>query len=331
MKSLKIIAFWPVIFVAPTALNAQESCNLPDTRMFNARSGDVELHASVAEEHPAFLYTTKMGVNTDGTAKSYHPDDPMAESIAYNNIGNAIKRAWNAEGNRINCDYDPDRKRYDARLRKGACYMEYIHAFEGARDYNYDPRKYPKVEFGDILSKNDRLGWRAPCTNQSKEAKGFFISQTALAMDKLADDCDPDKWVDSMTVNGVVYPEGANLAAQGVVTDIGDLVVLHDRETDHLSYAVHGDIGPEDDIGEGTIALAAELGGNPVDPDATYSSIKRLQRPAVDYLVFPADDVVREYGPKHRVGQADIESFGREVFESWGGIERLRACIAEFG
>ena len=269
----------------------------------------------------SLYYKTDMDVNTDGAARSYHPNDPRGKSIAYNNMGNAITKAWSQSGKRITCD------KGKATLRRGRCFDEYISAFEGARDNNYHPDKFPRIETKYIIpwSHDERLGWPVPCTIKTGANKGFFVSQTSLWLQK-GDKCEPSNYVDSLSINAVVYPKGVKWSSRGVYTDKGDLVVTRNTETGIIAFALHGDAGPSNKIGEGTIALTAELLGKTVPSDATYSEIRKLAVPNVEYLIFPANDVEKYYRNKGGVTQSRINEYGAKVFADWGGIERLDTC-----
>lgn len=286
--------------------------SLSDTKVYSATSGVSSL-----------FYKSNMDVNTDGAARSYHPDDPRGESLAYNNMGNAITKAWNHRGRKITCDSG------NASNRIGSCFNEYISAFIGARDSNYHPGVFPRIETKYIIpwSYDEQLGWSVPCTIKSGPNKGFFVSQTSLRL-KHGDQCDPSLYVDGLNINAVVYPSHAGWSSMGVITDQGDLVVTRNSDTGVIAFALHGDAGPSNKIGEGSIALAAELLGQAVPENAVYSQISKLALPNVEYLVFPAHDVERYFRNTGGVTQSRINEYGTKVFAEWGGIERLDQCAA---
>ncbi|WP_175651822.1 glycoside hydrolase family 75 protein [Pseudomonas sp. Marseille-P9899] len=278
---------------------------------------------SASKGTPSLYYRTKMNVNTDGASRSYHPDDPNGSNIAYNNMANAITAAWNASGQRITCDGGK------AENRKGKCYAEFIQSFEGARDVDYNPGKYPRVETGSIIPwlKTGSIDWPRPCQIAEGTNKGFFVSQTSLRL-SAGSTCDPSIYVDSLSINAVVHPRLTKWSSQGIVTDGGDLVVLRNRNNGKIAYAIHGDRGPEGKLGEGSIALTSNLSGTPVLSTDSYKEIKKLSLASVDYLVFPASDVVRHFGKTETITQDKIDQYGTEIFEQWGGVARLNACAS---
>ncbi|WP_297587595.1 hypothetical protein [Roseibium sp.] len=127
-----------LVMVVTPAMSVE--CGPTKSEVFKHSEGETKLMASKRGEHPTVFYRSDLDVNTDGTSRSYHPDDPRGERIALNNMGNAISEAWNADGDKVTCDGG------DARNRQGNCFDEFILAFEGARDVKYHPQKFPKFK-----------------------------------------------------------------------------------------------------------------------------------------------------------------------------------------
>jgi hypothetical protein len=263
----------------------------------------------------ALYYRAKLDVNTDGASRSYHPDDPKGESLALNNIANAITRIYNAKGKNIDCS-----------PRQNACYVRYIKTFEAARDAKYNPVGHPRIKTDSIIpwQLDPTLGRKAPCRISSGPNKGYFVSETALSVDPDKDDCDQGKYLDSLIFKAVVIPGSVHWKAQGTTIGIGDLVVVRDMTSGTIFYAINGDSGPATSIGEGSVALAAALGGKTLTGHENYHEIKALARSDVQYLTFPKDDIRRVVGMKFT--QADIDTAGADLFRRWGGVERLKAC-----
>jgi len=265
----------------------------------------------------SLYFRADMDVNTDGSPRSYHPDDPRGERLAFNNIANGIGRIRDALGVDITCS-----------PRRGACFTRFITTFEASRDAGYDPVGHPRFTTPGIIpwKFNPALGRSAPCTIASGPFKGYFVSQTALAADPSRDACDQARYLDSQAFNANVLPGGAVWKSQGVATDGGDLVVAHDLETGRTAFAINGDAGPAASIGEGSIALTAALKGVTLTGDEPYAQIRALARPRVQYVIFPRDDIRRLAGPTFT--QADIDRHGAALFTRWGGPARLAACAS---
>lgn len=285
-----------------------------------ARHGDparTPVFASTSGEK-AIFFASDLDVNTDGAARSYHPQDPRGRSLALNNMGNAITRIFDAEGRDITCS-----------PRRGACFTRFMTVFEAARDANYDPVGHPRFETDGIIPwrQDPALGRAVPCTIASGPFAGFFVSQTALLADRSAGICDQARYLDALTINAIVLPRQANWRSQGVVTDNGDLAVVIDADTGRLAFALVGDAGPRAAIGEGSVALAAALAGEAVPADATFEEVKGLKRGRVATVIFPTRDVPRL--TDGRFTQADIDRLGEEALAAFGGAERLRACLRD--
>lgn len=308
-----------VVLVTPTRTEAT-TCDMEPSYVHKGAKFNTSIF-SAKKGTPSLYYRANMDVNTDGAARSYHPEDPRAKKIAYNNMGNAITKAWNSSGQLIVCDGG------DARNRKGKCYEEFMSAFEGARDNNYNPETYPKIKTGSIIpwSIDNQFGWETPCRIKDEPNAGYFVSQTSLWL-KSGPACDQSNYVDSLKINAVVYPGGIRWSSQGILTDKGDLVVTRNRSTGAIAFALHGDSGTSDKIGEGSIALTSALSGQKLSPNPSYTEVKKLAVNDVDYLIFPANDVEKFYRHKGGTTQTRIDEYGKDVFKTWGGLARLNAC-----
>lgn len=305
-----IIALKAISITAP-AFSAD--CNMKNIAV-HSDAGRTRIFASTTGM-ASLYYQANMDVNTDGTARSYHPDDPRGEKLAYNNIGNAISRILDSKGKDVTCS-----------PRKGACYKWMIETFEAARDSNYDTTGRPSIETDQMIpwKKDPDLNRRVPCKIESGVFKGYFVSQTSLIVDPTKSECDQARYLDSFTFNAVVLPKKAIWRSQGTPTDGGDIVVVRNVQSGTVAYAINGDRGPVHGIGEGTIRLAAILKGANVKGDETYHEIKKLVVGKVQYVVFPRNDIRTEAGKSF--SQADIDRVGAKLFQEWGGVARLDAC-----
>jgi hypothetical protein len=317
IKNIATVILTALIFLPVDALSV--SCDMKHS--YSHQGKTVTKIYSSELKTPSLYYRANMDVNTDGTAKSYHPMDPEGKTKAFNNIGNMITVAWNASGKKITCDGG------NAANRKGPCFTEFLNAFIGARNNQYNPNKFPKIETEGIIPwrLDSELGWKMPCTNEEDSFKGFFISQTSVNINPQLGICDQNRYVDSLTINAVVYPKKTIWKSQGIVTDGSDLVVTRNRANGQIEFAIHGDKGPKNKIGEGSIALTSALLKKNVSSDATYSQISNFVVPSVDYIVFPANDVVKHYKGS-KIDQSKINEYGAKVFKEWGGLERLDTC-----
>lgn len=302
-----------IICVSTTSLSAQsENCSMRRITKHMAEGG-VDIWASQSGL-PAIYYRANMDVNTDGSPISYHPNDPYGKGPAINNIVNAMYSATDKNGNRISCG-----------PKSGACYEQWVSAFRGAKANKFHPKKLPRVSFKSIIaSKFDpKLGWAVPCENIGPY-QGYFISQTSANLDTKKGYCDQDRYLDSVAVNANVIPLGTRWSSQGIVTDNFDLVVVRDVTTGKVAFAVNGDKGPFDTIGEGSVRLTAELSSKPVALVKSYVDAKKLKRRDVQYLIFPSIDLKKIKGSKF--SQDDVNAIGINTLEEWGGAEKLSTC-----
>ena len=295
--------------LSTTQVTAQMSCNM-DLAYVHEGSGDTIIYQSPTGL-PSLFYTADMDVNTDGSPKSYHPDDPKGQSIALNNMGNGITGIYTSlNGKNIGCS-----------PRQGDCYQRYISTFNDARDSDYHPRSPWITTYGIIPWKYDKaLGRDIPCTDDN----GYFISQTAYTLYR-GDACDQARYLDSTTINSNVLPSKTSWQSQGVVTDGFDLVVLF-GDDGKIVFGINGDRGPANKIGEVSVSMATRFKGQEPDAIKNYRDVKAFSTAKAHYLIFPTVDIKRRKG--RNFTQADINKIGIETLNKWGGIDRLRKCAS---
>lgn len=251
-----------------------------------------------------------MDVNTDGAVRSYHPQDPRGHTRALNNIVNATSGAWTTQGVRLTCD-----------RTQAECFRRYIAVFETARDNGWSTAGARVETYHMIPWRFDpALGRRTPCLN----SQGYFVSQTAFLFDPARDVCDQARYLDAAKFNAIVLPNNAVWRSQRWKADQGDLAVTRDRATGRIAFAIVGDTGPARDIGEGTLALVASLGGKTLTGSETRLTTRTMGRADVDYLIFNGRELRRTY--PSAFSQEDVDRMGREAFDAWGGEARLSAC-----
>ncbi|HWF13839.1 MAG TPA: glycoside hydrolase family 75 protein [Candidatus Acidoferrales bacterium] len=105
---------------------------------------------------------------------------------------------------------------------------------------------------------------------------GYYVSETALA-DRSKAVSDPARYVDASKIPFLVLPGGL---ARQLGARVGDFAIVFNERNGKSSYAIFGDVGPFDRIGEGSVALAENLG---IRSNARNGGTWR----GVLYLVFP--------------------------------------------
>ncbi len=129
---------------------------------------------------------------------------------------------------------------------------------------------------------------------------GYYVSATALA-DRAKPVNDPTRYVDASKIPFVVLPGGM---ARQLGARPGDFAVVFDQRNGKFSYAIFGDIGPYDRIGEGSMALAENLG---IRSDARNGGARR----GILYLVFPGSG----NGRPRTIEEINAE--GQKLVQDW--------------
>jgi hypothetical protein len=147
---------------------------------------------------------------------------------------------------------------------------------------------------------------------ENDPAPGYYVSQTAL-QDRTKLPTDLHRYVDSSTIPYIVVPTG--VVGQKGNPHLGDLAAVYNIKTGKLAYAIVADIGPKSTIGEGSIALAEQL-GVPSEPR------KRGQDKGIIMVVFPGS------GNGSPQPLSKIQAGGSKLFEKWGGLTRLKGKLS---
>jgi Fungal chitosanase of glycosyl hydrolase group 75 len=141
---------------------------------------------------------------------------------------------------------------------------------------------------------------------------GYFVSATALA-DRTRPVSDPLRYVDASKIPYIVLPGGM---ARALGARPGDFAFVLNQRNSKGSFAIFGDVGPFDRIGEGSVALAENLG---IRSDARNGGT----RGRIQYLVFPGS------GNRQPRTVEEISAEGERLLQRWGGSARLAACAVE--
>jgi hypothetical protein len=141
---------------------------------------------------------------------------------------------------------------------------------------------------------------------------GYYVSATALAdRSKLAND--PTRYVDASKIPFVVLPGGI---ARQLGSRPGDFALVFNLRNGKSSYAIFGDVGPYDRIGEGSVALAENLG---IRSDARNGGTRR----GVVYLVFPGSG----NGRPRTIEEINAE--GQKLVQDWEASISLGVCTVQ--
>jgi Fungal chitosanase of glycosyl hydrolase group 75 len=145
-------------------------------------------------------------------------------------------------------------------------------------------------------------------------APGFYVSTTALEDHTFADH-NPARYVNSGKVPFCVLPSKPKFDPK---QSLGDLLMVLNPETGNSSWAIYADIGPANQIGEGSMALASALGLS--DSPKTGGTSK--------------ETIAMVYWPGSKIGwprSADeLSKRAHELFNDWGGIASCKVAMPQF-
>jgi hypothetical protein len=141
---------------------------------------------------------------------------------------------------------------------------------------------------------------------------GYYVSATALA-DRTKPVNDPTRYVDASKIPFIVLPGGM---ARQIGTRPGDFAFVFNQRNGKSSYAIFGDVGPSERIGEGSMALAENLG---IRSDARNGGARR----GILFLVFPGSGNGRPRPIE------EITSESEKLLQAWGRTPQLIACTVQ--
>jgi hypothetical protein len=216
------------------------------------------------------IYKTSLRLNTDGAPKSYHPKDLRADSLALNLIinGMAVYRKSDSfcisipdkEISDYHIKYKKTSKRPSDFTKEEKTQMKrisYIVIEEFIKQNYKQPNDYEIFWESVFVNKNDK-----PCVFSSGENKGYFASMTAVNNGNITDkgECDCNFYLDATKIPAMVLPKGKN-ALYHFKAEVENLVIAYNPKTKLVAYAIIGDTGPTENLGEGNILMNQNLKG----------------------------------------------------------------------
>jgi hypothetical protein len=141
---------------------------------------------------------------------------------------------------------------------------------------------------------------------------GYYVSSTALA-DRSKPVNDPARYVDASRIPFIVLPGGM---ARQLGARPGDFAAVFNERNGKFSYAIFGDVGPYDRIGEGSVALAENLG---IRSDARNGGARR----GILYLVFPGSGNGRPRAIE------EINTEAQKRVQEWESSISSEACAVQ--
>lgn len=274
------------LFALPLCLlvaQAQEY-SVAQEKIFAPQNKKILLLKDANSGREIILFQTNLRVNTDGSPLSYHPQDPRGRTKAINNVCNAmvIKRT-NSEDN--------------------LCFTEFpkaIQVFEQFRDSDFQtvPSGF-RITWKNVLATVRENAQDVPCVFKTGDFAGYFGSLTALRNDLTTDkgECEVNDQVNPLMVPALVLAGGQNpVAAFGA--KLGDLVLAYNPQTKIFMGAIIGDIGPKDNLGEGSVSLNMNLTGTitpPTNREETFAL--SIENTKVLIAIIPGSHVLNVVKP----------------------------------
>jgi LysM repeat protein len=142
---------------------------------------------------------------------------------------------------------------------------------------------------------------------------GYFVSKTALS------DCkkplkDPTRYVDATVIPYISLPAHHMMDAK-----LGDLCVVINTLNSEIGYAIIADVGPDDSLGIGSIALAKDIG---IVSSPKLGGVED----GILYIVFSQSGK----GWCKLKTREQVINEAQQLFKQWGGIEKVHALFDKF-
>jgi hypothetical protein len=298
----KFILLITLLALSGSAALAQE-CAMSRAFMQPDEKGTRQRAVWADSNNTSLLFAEGLNVNTDGTRRSYSVADFGGHDNAINNLCNAMSDACDGPGV------------FEARRRLTQA------AF--AAGWPAEQLRRTKISPSIIPFKHGK-----PCD----PVDGFLVSATSLHKRNITDVCDISNYVDALTVPALVLPKGeSGFFTRGA--RVGDLAVVMLPNSTSPVFAVVGDTGPKNELGEGSVALAGKLLGK-TEPPKNYDEIRGRREfvgrgwvvPRSFVLIFSRTlDEQNPFMTTERINEA-----AKRKFENWGGVARLQACIRQY-
>ena len=204
----------------------------------------VTLMKSPAHDRLIIKYQTRLRVNTDGSPRSYHPDDLTGSTMALNSILNAIEVSRTDRSTALKA-------------------TEKLAAIKAWRENHWQRVSPYQFFFQNVIASIRVPGNPSPVPRvfTSGPNKGFFVSLTSLKNDVPGGDSGPnvaENQVDCAQVPGLVLPGGKNVLRE-FGAKVGDILVAKNPANGVIVCAVINDVGPAGVLGEGSVALNSRL------------------------------------------------------------------------
>jgi hypothetical protein len=155
-----------------------------------------------------------------------------------------------------------------------------------------------------LVTDNNHRSGQPLIQSDNDPAPGYYVSTTSL-FDRSKALSDPRRYVNALDIPYIVLPTRLH---PGV--SLGDLSVVINGRNDRMAFAIYADNGLANRIGEGSVALARQLGV----PDSPRTGGVKDD---VLYIVFGGS------GKNKPLTRTEIQALGRQVYDQWRYDERM--------
>ena len=293
----------------PQPANAEPQCAMvPAFEQTNLNVPGGKMPIKKTPDGKALMFTTGLHINTDGTSRSYKVADFWGEHDALNNLCNAMSDAC--------AGLNKDQLRQRRELTQSAAQA----------GWPADQLRATRISRSIIAHGPDGK----PCIGKD----GFLVSATSLNDPAITDTCNIERYVDALEVSALVLPRDPKGGPPSGFTQhgvkMGDLAAVWLPGSHKVHFAVVGDQGPANKLGEATIALNGRLLSKTAPP-VNYLQLRgkapyRGQGwnvPRAHVLIFPRTrDLNNPYMTQKR-----IDKEGGDIFANSNNLEFLKNCI----
>ena len=252
--------FLTIFAFAFTNLCWSQSFEVKETSVFKPQNKKVNLLKNSSNAQ-LIMFKTNLAVNTDGIPTSYHPYDLRGDSMTLNSILNAISVYRLSDG--VNLSVPRPKNKY-TKAQRSAMAKEAYKSLESWRDGGFQPLgiKGYKIVWKNVLVAKDNK----PCIFSTGKYQGYFASTTALTngLTQNLGECECNNQVNPFEIPTFVLAANSSDSKNPVRAfggKVGDLVVAYNPTLRTVVYAIVGDTGPADNLGEGSVILNMKLKG----------------------------------------------------------------------
>lgn len=175
---------------------------------------------------------------------------------------------------------------------------------------------FPNGGWKSILV-SDPTNNSTPYIQPNGEYAGYFVSMTTL-QDKTLPKTDIHRYIDSRNIPYMVFP-GKFYSTKGTGT-FGDLAISRNLSNNKETPVIVADAGPTNaELGEVSIRLAENLGGNNVNPRNGAG----MPQGKFVYAVFPKSKAE----PAWPLSADQMTNRTNELLAELGGWEKILACV----